>query len=523
MTTKNQLIDQKVAIEAYSQGYTTFTNHDDDTKDEKLLSFFDSFIDLDHLKRSENSQIIQLESNFDRLEKISLEVEQKHDVEKHLSELNSKKDAYEKQNVGELMKLHSGLVEEEELRKQLETSLGGLSTKYKQVLSDKSDIDDLLQLDQTKVQVGKEHVDKVLEIVRDFSSIVDDHQKSLNSALEEKLILLRDEVKEWRKKEKNATEEIDKIKAKLDQDKIPYDESKFVLLSEDIAKYNKRKKEIEKSESDLSELKKERMNLLKGRKRILADIHNKRLAFCSRINKALAASVDGLFVNAKINEGYLAKDFSSFLKQEMGWHRWQNSDGIAEKYSPLDFYDLIKRKKLSNLSPLGLSAADIQDIEQRFTNLKAQQLLSITFEERPKLTVTHHDKISGHATTKDISELSLGQQQSIMLSILIQSDSSLPLIIDQPEDNLDSEFIFNSVVTNLRQCKEKRQVILVTHNSNIGVLGDAELVIPLVASNTKSAVVDSGSIDSSSTQHQCCQILEGGKRAFRTRKDIYGI
>ena len=85
-----------------------------------------------------------------------------------------------------------------------------------------------------------------------------------------------------------------------------------------------------------------------------------------------------------------------------------------------------------------------------------------------------------------MSQLSLGQQQSILLAILLHSKNNYPLIIDQPEDNLDSEFIYKSIVRNLRRIKEKRQVIIVTHNPNIGVLGDAELIIPLKSTSVKS-------------------------------------
>ena len=103
------------------------------------------------------------------------------------------------------------------------------------------------------------------------------------------------------------------------------------------------------------------------------------------------------------------------------------------------------------------------------------------------------------------------------------SDSNKPLIIDQPEDNLDSEFIYKTIVKNLRKIKEQRQVIIVTHNANIAVLGDAELIIPLKSTSIKTHVLNSGSIDRKETREICCEILEGGKRAFVQRKDIYGI
>ena len=76
---------------------------------------------------------------------------------------------------------------------------------------------------------------------------------------------------------------------------------------------------------------------------------------------------------------------------------------------------------------------------------------------------------------------------------------------------------------NLRKIKEARQVIIVTHNPNIAVLGDAELIIPLKSTSIKSHVMSAGSIDRKETREMCCEILEGGKNAFKQRQTIYGI
>ncbi|MCM7683075.1 PHP domain-containing protein [Enterobacter bugandensis] len=521
---QGELTEAVIPIEAYSQGFTTFTNNSNrDEKDERLLDFFDGFTSVEHLKKDDESKITQLITNFGHYERLTNEISQKTEIEKELAHQISKKEAYEKQNIGELMKLHSGLIEEEALRSDLELSLKDLKTKYELVLSDKAELKDLLSIDPAKVHVGKEHITNVIDIIQSFSDVVDHYQQELNRELTGKLDLLRSEFVEWRKKEKGAKDNIETIKKKLDEDKIPYDEAKFVKLSNDITSLQRRSKEIERAEKQLNEIKSERIELLKARNVINSSIHTKRLGFCTRINRDLSGSVDGLYVHAKIGSGYLSKDFSSFIKKVMNWHRWTNSDKIANAISPLTFYQQMRFKKYDFLVNLEFEQFEIVEIAQKFSGLILERVISIPFQERPELTVTRHDKENGNAIVKDISELSLGQQQSVMLSILIQSESCLPLIIDQPEDNLDSEFIFNSVVANLRKCKERRQIIVVTHNSNIGVLGDAELVIPLIGSNDKSSISSLGSIDNSKTQEHCCEILEGGKRAFTTRKEIYRI
>ena len=78
-----------------------------------------------------------------------------------------------------------------------------------------------------------------------------------------------------------------------------------------------------------------------------------------------------------------------------------------------------------------------------------------------------------------VNELSDGQKHTILLTIAMLAESNDPLIIDQPEDDLDNAFIFRSVVKTLRYIKERRQVIVVTHNANIAVLGDSELIFPM--------------------------------------------
>ena len=71
--------------------------------------------------------------------------------------------------------------------------------------------------------------------------------------------------------------------------------------------------------------------------------------------------------------------------------------------------------------------------------------------------------------------------------------------------------------------KERRQIIFATHNANIAVLGDSELIVALKSTNEKSSIVARGSIDSVATRAAACRILEGSEEAFRLRSTIYGV
>src|SRR5208282_3287292 len=109
-----------------------------------------------------------------------------------------------------------------------------------------------------------------------------------------------------------------------------------------------------------------------------------------------------------------------------------------------------------------------------------------------------------------VNQLSDGQKHTIMLTIAMLAESNIPLVIDQPEDDLDNAFIFSSIVTTLRAIKERRQVILVTHNANIAVLGDSELILPMCRENDCGKIKNRGSIDTDITKRCVLDILEGG-------------
>jgi chromosome segregation protein len=102
-------------------------------------------------------------------------------------------------------------------------------------------------------------------------------------------------------------------------------------------------------------------------------------------------------------------------------------------------------------------------------------------------------------------------------------ESDIPLIVDQPEDSLDNKFVYDEVVRLLRREKEKRQFIVATHNANIPVLGDAELILALEAAGERGWVEQSDSIDNSDVQEAVKKILEGGKEAFERRREKYGF
>ena len=132
-------------------------------------------------------------------------------------------------------------------------------------------------------------------------------------------------------------------------------------------------------------------------------------------------------------------------------------------------------------------------------------------------------------TWQALEDLSTGQKATaILLLLLLESDA--PLVVDQPEDDLDNRFITDGVVPRMRDEKRRRQFIFSTHNANIPVLGDAELILGLTASgdadnrgNSAIRPEHVGSIDSQQVRELVEEILEGGRDAFETRRLKYGF
>ena len=127
-----------------------------------------------------------------------------------------------------------------------------------------------------------------------------------------------------------------------------------------------------------------------------------------------------------------------------------------------------------------------------------------------------------------LEDLSKGQKATAVLLLLLL-ESEAPLIVDQPEDDLDNRFITEGVVPRMREGKRRRQFLFSTHNANIPVLGDAELILGLTAAGeadegqARIAPEYIGSIDTPSVRKLVEEILEGGEAAFKRRRLKYGF
>lgn len=140
------------------------------------------------------------------------------------------------------------------------------------------------------------------------------------------------------------------------------------------------------------------------------------------------------------------------------------------------------------------------------------QIMTFDFDPLPELSFRG----------RPVHQLSAGQRCTTVLPVLLTIGNH-PLVIDQPEDNLDNAYIFEQIVQPMRKrLKGKRQILLVTHNPNIPVSGDAEMAFIMEANDSNGWVKLSGYIDDEQTHAEIQNILEGGTEAFHIRQQKYG-
>jgi DNA repair exonuclease SbcCD ATPase subunit len=266
------------------------------------------------------------------------------------------------------------------------------------------------------------------------------------------------------------------------------------------------------------------------RKRYLAELETtrqeiaaRRKAQLSSINTNLGTTIKDYTVFLHYDPNGITEEFRNYILNKM--HGTYFQEETAEKFcasiTPPELAALVLARDYAGIaSQGGISLERATELGGKLYFFKSLHELEIMWKP-PCPLITAKTKA---AKPKEIpvNQLSDGQKHTIMLTIAMLAESNIPLIIDQPEDDLDHAFIFSAVVKVLRTIKERRQVILVTHNANIAVLGDAELLLPMQRKGEGGGAFDRGSIDKTGTKKVVLNILEGGRVAFERRREIYG-
>lgn len=291
----------------------------------------------------------------------------------------------------------------------------------------------------------------------------------------------------------------------------------------EAARWQARHNELLEQKRLIDQRRKELIDLSKRRGELLdklSELHDKMFAARQRIARDITKQLEP-DIRVSIMQFGDRADYAEQLRAALkGKGRQYNTlvGKIEQHLPPRELVRLVERNAGAELA----STLEIRDelaawLIDALKSVEDGKLLldleTLPLEDRPKI------ELCDGGTYKDASTLSTGQKCTTILPILLL-DSDRPLLIDQPEDNLDNAFIYETVVRNIASVKARRQLIFVTHNPNIPVLGDAEQVFVTESDGQHGRLRAKGDVEAVKAEIE--QILEGGAEAFLERKRRYG-
>lgn len=249
-----------------------------------------------------------------------------------------------------------------------------------------------------------------------------------------------------------------------------------------------------------------------------------------KVSDLLAVSYDGLEINVIVS--HQNAELEEFLESRLNQRGYERQEFVRSLTLNYDNDNQTYASKLLK----GLLSGEIV-LKNGYDN----QNVAVEFLTKNWYRLDYKLTYQGDSF-KDMSE---GKQAFVILKLLLEfSDKQCPILIDQPEDSLDNRAIYNELVSYIKQKKTQRQIILVTHNSNVVVSADAENVIVANQEGTSSHNENgfkfqykNGALENTSPKDETvaeilnnqgirehvCDILEGGRAAFEKREQKYGF
>lgn len=523
------------AMESYGQGETTRLGQRAKSDPLALLDFLDRFMDLKAARAAENTArdtLLELQQKIEAAEqKVALIPRYERDLNTTQQQLQ----ASEKANAKEVIQLQRKLAAEREIR-------GQISEKWREASAIIAGSELKEKLDEIRtvaspadLSVGATELQSIAGGAEAFGkqvAVLDAARKQHATTFG---TLVDQELRAWKLKDENAKRTIETKRQELDAQGVRLDMVFIQKLAADEANYKKSVDALKTWKPHLDNLKQQRGKALKERWSARERVATIRVAFAKTASQTLRESLSDLQVSLKFVPNGSAPEAAAQIQEIMGWRTNQVPRAmlLTEVLTLPKLLEALEKKNVDALTALAFEdgtapfdVRDAADILARLSEPKVRYALErCEVHDKPRLLVTKKIIRGGKEqhVSRDFSKLSLGQQQSILLTLLLSSDCNDPLIIDQPEDNLDGEFIYSSFVPVLRRAKERRQIIIVTHNANIAVLGDAEQIVVLKARGDAGIITNRGSIDDDETRKEACNILEGARAAFQRRAKIYGV
>ncbi|MGE8121123.1 TrlF family AAA-like ATPase [Pseudomonas fulva] len=522
-------------IDCFGQGEASRIRESAKSDPLALLKYLDTFTDIDEVASHERECISDLGKLRTKILAAEQQVNKIPEVERLLDISRQQLAAFEAVQGAELVRTQRVMASEKEVRASLSTAILSLKQHI-----DTTSLAELLEdmrssVANDEISIGRAEANSIEKSIEKFSNETLGFYRNIAESFAELEIAIATLSKDWAAKEHPLKLNIETKRSELEGRGVKLDMAHIARLTQQESQH---KADLEKLLTWVPHLERRRADYaqaLKARWNARKEVFNGRQRYAIKASRALAEVLKDLQVKLSYSESAYSQEAVSTIAKAMGWKTVSHNKAKAliAKLTLPGLLEVVARKKeaafaevLADGNVKMFTSAEAREIIEKLGDATVSaELEQCQVHDFPKLTVTRKADNTAQVRfiQRDFTQLSLGQQQSVLLALILSSDSKQPLIIDQPEDNLDSEFIVHTFVPVLRRAKERRQVIIVTHNANIAVLGDAEQLIVLKSNSEKSLIVARGSIDDDNARVAACKILEGAREAFVRRAKIYGV
>jgi DNA repair ATPase RecN len=520
----NEVPPNSFKIEFYGQNDLSEVSKDPLNNSDILQNFLDEHINLYELLSKEIELMSNISMLNSQIKPYQIGQEEKSQKERELAEVNKKLEIAEIGKIKEVAVIKTKLGSE----KGLASEIKRISSGYSSGLSLRNFLKNYDQLVQqygvlTDSQKSKEILQKIHDYITQANQYLNIKQGEINTELQKYASLLNASLSELSHEHNTLDTAISEKIQELQQQGLTGDVEELDILISTKKRLISEISKIENEKIELDNLVNSKNKMLEELSQIRENIIKTRESQLQNINRNLSKVIDDYLVYLHYDKNGVIDEFKDYLLEIMQGEHFQEETArkFALGISPSFFADILwksDKKQIAKIANIGDQWAE--RIYRKFRNYDCLYKLELMWKvPKPIITV----KLKNQPVKEiPINQLSDGQKHTILLTIAMLSDSTAPLIIDQPEDDLDNAYIYSSLVTNLRQVKERRQIILVTHNANIAVLGDAEQILPMCRNGENGEIEKRGSIDNPVTKQAVQSILEGGETAFKKRMDMYG-
>jgi len=498
-TFKSQFFD----LEIHSQGELLELARDPGDQ----LELIDSYLDFEDQKTRREELKSELRTNAQNLESARKKIERLESEIKEHEALQENLEVMRQSGVEEVLDDQDAWDNEQAQFSHLEDTIEEVRSEF----PEGDDLPDFSE-SETAETPNQELVTSAEETVSEALDGISKHISQIHAQLDEAERQLENQISEWSDRNDERKAEYEELADEIEEE-TGVDIDEYFELKDAANKLESLRKQRNSVLDDIEEIERERRRLLKQLRECRTQITDIRRTGIQNINESLNNIRVRLISNGN-RESY-SEWFDTVLRGSNV--RTSDKRKVTESYDPESLFDIIRKRHNDRISQkVGLTKTATQNIVE-FDQLR-NQLHELQIQElydKPIIELKHE------GTWKPLGKMSDGQKCTALLSIALL-EREKPLIIDQPEDMLDNEYIYDEVVKMAREVKESRQIISATHNANMPILGDAEKINVMYSNGLEGFIHERGSIDDPDVRKSAKEILEGGDEAFIKRTEKYG-